>query len=508
MARNEVKWGAILSYVLIIVNALYGLFLTPYMIGQLGEAEYGVYKTISSFTSALMVLDLGVGGTLMRYIARFKADKEDEKIPNFLAMSFIEAGLLSVIIGVIIGILYFFIDSFYSNGLTSAEIAKAKQLYIWLGVGVIAHIFSNVVNGIISGYNHFTFANGISIARLVFRILLIASLLQLLQDSLVIVIIDLAATLIFSLVEFFYIKMKLKVKVQLTAWDKELFKSSFKYAALLFITSVAAQINSNLDNVVIGAIIGAGAVTVYSVGLLIFGMFEQLSTAISSVMLPTVTNTLKNDDKGYTKTQDLIIQVGRVQFILLGAAWVGFAVIGKAFVQIWLGSGFEDVYPIVLILMTPSLLELCVNVCLSVLRANNKLGFRTCILLGTTILNAVITVIGTYFYGYYAAAVGTGVSFLLGSVIVMNIYYYKQYHFNMLRIYKKIFENIWICLLLSGIACNFVTLIFKDIPLQVITGIAVFCVVYGVTLLLFGLTSKEKSYLKILKIQKRREQND
>lgn len=161
MERNEVKWGAILSYVLIIINALYGLFLTPYMIGQLGEAEYGVYKTISSFTSALMVLDLGLGSTLMRYIARFKTDKEDEKIPNFLAMSFIEAGIMSVIVGLIIGVLYFFIDFFYSNGLTGAEIEKAKQLYIWLGVGVVAHIFSNVVNGIISGYNHFIFANSI-----------------------------------------------------------------------------------------------------------------------------------------------------------------------------------------------------------------------------------------------------------------------------------------------------------------------------------------------------------
>lgn len=499
MERNEVKWGAILSYVLIIINALYGLFLTPYMIGQLGEAEYGVYKTISSFTSALMVLDLGLGSTLMRYIARFKTDKEDEKIPNFLAMSFIEAGIMSVIVGLIIGVLYFFIDFFYSNGLTGAEIEKAKQLYIWLGVGVVAHIFSNVVNGIISGYNHFIFANSISIARLVFRILLIVCLLQFIRDSLVIVLVDLTATLIFALIEYLYIKMKLKVKIQLTAWDNKLFKSSFKYATLLFITSIAAQINSNLDNVAIGAIIGSEAVTVYSMGLLIFSMFEQLSTAISNVMLPTVTNILKDDDKEYTKTQELIVQTGRIQFMLLGAALVGFAAIGKSFVRIWLGSGFDDVYVIVLILMTPSLLELCVNVCLSVLRADNKLGFRTYVLLATTILNAIITVIGTYFYGYYAAAIGTGISFLLGSVIVMNIYYHKQYCFSMLSIYRKIFGKVWICLLLSGGVCYIMTIIFENILLQVIMGIASFCIVYGIALLLFGLTKKEKSYLMILK---------
>lgn len=499
MAKNEVKWGAILSYILIIINALYGFFLTPYMIGRLGEAEYGVYKTISAFTSALMVLDLGLGGTLMRYIARFKADGEDEKIPNFVAMSLIQAAIMAVFIGCIIGGLYFSLDSFYSKGLTEAEIAKAKQLYIWLGIGIIAHIFSNVMNGIISGYNRFTFANGIKIIRLLSRILLIVGLLQIFQDSLVIVLIDLAITLIFIIIEFLYLKIKLKVKIRLTAWDNGLFKSSFKYTILLFITSIAAQVNSNLDNVVIGAVISSEAVTVYSMGLLIFGMFEQLSTSISSVMLPTVTNTLKNDDEKYTNTQELIIQAGRIQFMLLGAALVGFAAIGKEFIQLWLGAGFEDVYIIALILMVPSLLELCVNVCLSILRANNNLGFRTYVLLGTTVLNAIITIIGTHFWNYYAAAIGTGVSFLLGSVIIMNIYYHKKYGFNMLRIYKKIFGNIWICLLLAGAACYAMAIVFESLLLKIIMGVIAFCIVYGVLLLLLGLTKKEKSYLKIFK---------
>ena len=65
---------------------------------------------------------------------------------------------------------------------------------------------------------------------------------------------------------------------------------------LIFITTIATQANGNLDNVIIGAVVNARAITVYSMGLLIFSMFEQLSTSISSVMLPTVTETLKNDD--------------------------------------------------------------------------------------------------------------------------------------------------------------------------------------------------------------------
>ncbi|MBO7215340.1 MAG: oligosaccharide flippase family protein [Clostridia bacterium] len=498
MAKNEVKWGAILSYILIILNTLYGFFITPYILGRLGNAEYGVYKTISSFTASLMVLDLGLGGTLLRYISKFRADKEEDKIPNYVAMCFLQAAIIILIIaGVCLG-LYFFIDTMFSSGLTASEIVKAKELFIYLSAGICAHVFENVLNGIITGYNNFTFANGLKVIRLLFRILFIVLLLQFFTNSVTLVIIDLALTVLIIFVELIYIAFKLKIKVKLKKWDNVLFKSSFVFTVLLFITSIAAQINGNLDNVIVGALVNSNAVTVYSMGLLIFAMFEQLSTSVSSVMLPTVTLAIKNDDDALTNTQKLVVKIGRIQFMLLGMALAGFIVVGKQFVSLWLGAGFEDVYLIVLILMAPSLLELSVNVCLSILRAQNNLGFRTLILLATTVLNAVITLVGTYYFNYFAAAIGTAASFLIGSVIIMNIYYFKKYKFNMIKIYRRIFSGIWICLILSAVASYLATLIFTSVLLKFVLGVIAFIIVYAITMILFGFNKEEKAHLPII----------
>jgi O-antigen/teichoic acid export membrane protein len=162
MSNKQVKYGAIFSYILIILNATYGLFLTPYIIEQIGEAPYGVYKTISAFTASLMVLDLGLGGTMMRYIAKYRADKEDEKIPNFVCMGAIQAGVVCAVVALVTAVLYFFLDEIYQNGLTAQELVTAKQLYVFLAVGMVTHIVENLLNGIISGYNRFVFANGIA----------------------------------------------------------------------------------------------------------------------------------------------------------------------------------------------------------------------------------------------------------------------------------------------------------------------------------------------------------
>ncbi|MBQ3074895.1 MAG: oligosaccharide flippase family protein, partial [Clostridia bacterium] len=291
-----------------------------------------------------------------------------------------------------------------------------------------------------------------------------------------------------------------------THWDRSLFFESGKYTLLMFLTSIVAQVNNNLDNVIIGALSGAEFVTVYSMGLLIFAMYENLSTSVSGVMLPTVSNLLEQDN-AHEKIVRLIVQAGRVQFSLLGAAVIGFACLGKEFLRLWLGEGFEDVYIITLILMIPSLFELCVNVCISVLRAKNMLTFRTVTLICTTVLNAIITVVSVSFWSYIGAAIGTAVSFVVGSLIIMNVYYKKKLNLPMLKIYGRIFHKIWICLALSGGVLFFSSRFISGSILAFLLNVLIFLAVYAATMLLFGLERSELKHVPILgKIAKNKNQ--
>lgn len=494
---RQLKIGVILSYALVLINALYGVFITPYIIGCLGDAEYGVYKTISALSASMMVLDLGIGSTVMRYISKYKAAKEEDKIPNFLAMMLLQAVVLCGAVLAVGCVIFFLIDPMYAKTFTDAQTQKAQALFVVLLVNMALHVIQNVFNGIIMGCNKMIFGNGIKLVRLLTRIGALFALLAFFKDSMVIVVLDLVLTAAFLLAEIFYVFLKLQIRVKLERFEKSLFFESGKYTLLMFLTSIAAQVNNNLDNVLIGALSGAEFVTVYSIGLMIFSMYENLSTSISGIMLPTVTNALHKED-GLKKVQDLVVQAGRVQFILLGAAAVGFAIIGKEFLHLWLGEGYDDVYIITLILMIPSLFELCVNVCLSILRAKNMLSFRTGILFASTALNALVTVIAVSCWNYIGAAIGTATSFIVGSILVMNIYYYKKLKLPMLKIYGRIFHKIWLCLAISGGALFLSSRFLSGSFLTFLINILIFCGVYAATLLLFGLHSSEKMHIPLL----------
>ena len=171
--KSQVKTGIILSYLLIILNALYGLFLTPFIINIIGVEDYGVYRTITALASSLMVMDLGMGNTVLRYVANFRAIKQDDKISNFAAMSLIQSIIICTFILVACTIFIYFISPLYSDTMSIEQISMARGLFAILSINIICHVIENVFNGFIKGYNHFSFGNGIKLVRLIIRILLI-----------------------------------------------------------------------------------------------------------------------------------------------------------------------------------------------------------------------------------------------------------------------------------------------------------------------------------------------
>lgn len=491
--NRQVKFGAIFSYILILLNATYGIFLTPYILGNVGEISYGVYKTVSALTASFMVIDSGVGAAVMRYVAKYRADEREDKIPNFLFMALCQTVIICVIIIAITTGAYFFLDELYGQSLTASELVEAKNLYVFLALGMVAHIVENFINGIISGYNRFGFANGAKIIRLIVRILAIILFVGIFKNTLVLVLIDLFITVLFVIVELIYIEARIKVRIKYSSWDGAIFKESFVYIGLMLLGTLVSQVNGNISNVIVGANIGPAAVTVYSMAVLIFTTYMNISTAISGVMLPTVTMTLKRDDEGLTETTKLVAKVGRVQFLLLGAVATGFAVLGKSFIKVWLGKGFEDVYILTNILIFPALLELCINVCLSILRAKNLLKFRTAVIAVSALINLGVILISMPYIGYFGASIGTACSYFFGSVVIMGIYYYKKLKINIVRIYIEILRGILPAIVLSSVATLLVSLAVKTDVWKLIVGIATYCVVYTILLLLFGLNKNEKN---------------
>src|SRR5271170_2476741 len=94
--RNVVSnWGAY------VISMGVNFFVSPYVVGHLGNVGYGVWTLILSLTGYLGLLDLGVRGAVTRYVAKFHTETDHGKASNLASSAmviFATAGLAAILV--------------------------------------------------------------------------------------------------------------------------------------------------------------------------------------------------------------------------------------------------------------------------------------------------------------------------------------------------------------------------------------------------------------------------
>ena len=144
MNRKEVKYGAILSYILVIANTVYGFIVSPYMLSTLGNSEFGVYKSIGSMATSIMVLDVGIGATVQRYVAKFRAEGNSQLVGNYAGMGLMVSGGINVLVLLVCGGLYLSLDKLYGASFSPSELKTAHHIFALFALQMALHIFENV----------------------------------------------------------------------------------------------------------------------------------------------------------------------------------------------------------------------------------------------------------------------------------------------------------------------------------------------------------------------------
>ncbi len=437
-SSKEIKIGAILSYVIIVVNMLIGVLYTPILTAKLGQTEYGLYSLVTSVISYLTILDFGFGNAIIIYTTRYRNKNEKDKEQKLHGMFFIIYSIIGIIAGIIGAILWLNVDKLFGNTMSSEELSKAKILMAILTFNLVVTFPLSVFSSIITSYEKFVFSKILNLARIILNPIVMLILLNFGIKSVGLVILVTVLNISTLILNYIYCKTKLKVRLKFGKIDFKLLREIMAYSVWIFLNSIMDKINWSLDQFILGVYAGTTAVAVYSVAGQLNQMYMNFSTAISGVLLPKVAK-MESNNASNKEFTDIFIKTGRIQYIVMALIVSGFVLYGKEFIEImWVGPEYTESYLIACILMIPNTIPLIQNVGLNILQAKNQYKFRVMVLIFFAIINIVISVILSQIYGGIGAALGTAISTILGQIIFMNIFYRKKIGINILEFWKNI----------------------------------------------------------------------
>lgn len=489
---NQLKAGALLSYVVLGLNTAVNLFYTPYMLRKIGQSEYGLYALVTSVIAYLTILDLGFGNAIVRYTAKFRAEgkiREQYSMFGMFIILYSIIGLIALGIGLI---LYFNIDVLFKAKMTLYELQRAQIMMLLLCFNLAITFPFSLFGSIITAYEDFVFQKIVQIIRIVLNCVTMIVLLHLGYKAIGLVVVTTIYNLLTLFLNFIYCRYKIKIKVYFTHFNWSFLKEISIYSFYILLNAIMDRIYWSSGQFILAAVAGTTAVAIYAVAITLQQMYMSFSSAIVGVFLPKVTAMVTKHQDNQTLS-DLFIRTGRIQYIVLCFILSGFILFGQQFINLWAGEEYKQAYVISLLFLLPLTVPLIQNLGVTILQARNQMKFRSILYVIIACLSLVISIPLSQSYGAIGCAIGTSGALFLGQIIIMNIYYHKYQKIDINLFWKNIFKMsilpIFLCIASYIILQHCDTL---DSFTKLAAGILVFTIIYIPTFWLISMNNYER----------------
>ena len=494
-SSTQRKVGALLSYINLGLGCIIPLLYTPIMLDLLGQAEYGLYSLSNSVIGYLTLLNFGMGTCIIRYISKFRTEDDTRSIRGLIGLFLIIYGCLALLVLAVGGVLTWKADVFFSAGLSDAETARLQQLMLIMMISTAISLPLSVFSSIITAYEQFIFSRGFAIICTIATPILNIVALYAGTASIGIAWVGLFIQVLGGIVWGLFCFKKLKLTPLFHSMPTHLLKEIWVFSAFVFLSSIVDMLYWATDKVIIGATIGTVAVAVYNVGGTFTAMLQNLSQALGNMFTPIVMrmNTAQNAAPS-SATTDLLIRVGRLQFLIVSFALSGYAVFGQFFLTIWAGAGYEDAYWVALLTMVPLSVPLIQNIAYSSLVAQNKHRFRAILYAVIAVINAITTYLIIPVAGIIGAAVCTAVSFVVGNGIIMNIYYARVLKLGIGKFWQNILRISIVPVIMVSAGYVLVNQVFAISNLVAfLLGVGIYSIIFWLLTWFLSMNSYEKS---------------
>jgi len=407
--------AAMLSYTQVAVRIATTLVFTPILVGSLGQEGYGLFSIVGALAAYFYMIDFGMNDGVMRFFVRHETAPDERR--RFLKQMLGFYAGLGLLVGGATFAIHGLTPAVFGASLTGPQVALLQDMVIAVGAGAVVMVAFNPLGALLSAMERFVFLRSLEIFTALASTLLTVILLWQGYGALMVVMVMSGALVFQVIARLIYVVLILKIPVGWSwpGWSR--LKPVALYAAPIFVSLLVEQIYWKLDNLIIGAVLGAAPVALYAIGTTFNKHLMSFSTAISRVMAPEIIRQADSDADA-SALNGLLIRVSRLQALFLLLAVSGLALFGERFIDLWLGPDYGLAYTILLIVLIPYALELIGNARNILLQVKGLYWHRSFLFLGIACLNIPLTFVLLNLWGVVGAAVSTGIGLFLSYVAV------------------------------------------------------------------------------------------
>lgn len=334
-------------YLAYLIDAALGLVMLPFNLSHLGLAAYGLWMLTSSFTVYFDMLDLGYGGALVRFVARYRAQRDARALNEVLStfsLVYTGIGALAYLFVIVIAL-----NLNLMSKLTPTQIETSRTLLLIIGANVAARFAFGWYGGVIVGFQRYHLNN---LTSIVSSVAVAAANVAVLLSGYGIVELVAATTIVRILSLFVYRSNAYRtfpgLSIKWTSFRRERFREVSGFSVYMLLLDVAYKVNYSIDTIVVGAFLGAPAVALWAPAQRLTDLALRLSNQLGDALFPIVVDC--DTSQRTARLRRVFLQGTRLSLATVLPITGGLAVVAQPLMAAWLGARFESTAILVQIL--------------------------------------------------------------------------------------------------------------------------------------------------------------
>lgn len=335
------------NWIGLVATILVGFLLTPFVIRELGHVGYGFWALLQSLLSYMFLLEFGVRASLNRHLAKFfalRSSFEANRVINTGLVVYLAVCLIVIVSSVALGLTFQQMFSFHE--LDAQAILWAVVL---VGTSVGLQFPAAVFESVLTGYQRYDLMNVVSIASLLVRTGVIVLSLKLGYGVLGIAWATFLGSLLLLVLNYVLAaRVHPDLCLNLSLAEVGTFTMLGHHSVFAFVLIGATRIITDAGNILVGAFVGAAAVTFYAIAGSLTTYALSVISGISTTIAPRASDLEARGDHEGLKA---LCMTGTRFILLIGLPiLLTFVISGDIFVTLWVGEGYGESYgPLILL---------------------------------------------------------------------------------------------------------------------------------------------------------------
>ncbi|MGL6225978.1 MAG: lipopolysaccharide biosynthesis protein [Thermoguttaceae bacterium] len=392
------------------------LFMTPFLLSNIGVRQMGMWEVVGSITGFYGLLDFGITSAVGRYITVSFTKKDIPGCNSFASIGY----YIFTVVGVVAAILSFGI----AGGMYAAYHSSMEDVNVLcivtmiLGINFMVDFPLRVFSGIISGCLR---SDLDQVRGLIFRILGAALTFTIVFCGGKIILMACGTVLLSLLNMGYYYLLAKKVfpPLQLSRQNirREDFKPLFAYSTVTFWAQITDVLRFRISSLIIAAFLSLDMVAHYAIAGRLVGYFQNVMGCCTTWLTSWFTRLHANDDHA-TILAHLKFSY-RITIILSNFIAFGLLFWSIPFITRWVGPQFLDCYNALVFLTLGMTFSMWQSPSTRALFATANHHYLASVNTVDAIVNVTTTLLLVKHYGMTGVAMGNFIAMFLCRVLIL-----------------------------------------------------------------------------------------